>query len=90
MQVEKEKNVFEKILGCMMALFFAFPYDWEVLNIKLMQSMIVLFHICEIFIYKSFVFRYFDDDDEPPTPALAYIPAPGSPTNEAACSSKVI
>ncbi|VVD01128.1 unnamed protein product [Leptidea sinapis] len=24
--------------------------------------------------------EYFDDDDEPPTPALAYIPAPGSPT----------
>lgn len=34
--------------------------------------------------------RYFDDDDEPATPALAYIPAPGSPTNEATCSSKVI
>lgn len=33
--------------------------------------------------------RYFDEDDEPPTPALAYIPAPGSPTYEAACSSKV-
>ncbi|OWR45378.1 hypothetical protein KGM_200847 [Danaus plexippus plexippus] len=27
--------------------------------------------------------EYFDEDDEPPTPALAYIPAPGSPTNEA-------
>ena len=34
--------------------------------------------------------RYFDEDDEPPTPALAYIPAPGSPTYEAACSSKVL
>lgn len=30
--------------------------------------------------------EYFDDDDEPPTPALAYIPAPGSPTNEASSS----
>ncbi|CAF4931584.1 unnamed protein product [Pieris macdunnoughi] len=28
--------------------------------------------------------EYFDDDDEPPTPALAYIPAPGSPTNDMA------
>lgn len=35
------------------------------------------------------LFRYFDEDDEPPTPALAYIPAPGSPSYEAACSSKV-
>ncbi|CAK1580656.1 unnamed protein product [Parnassius mnemosyne] len=32
--------------------------------------------------------EYFDEDDEPPTPALAYIPAPGSPTYEAASSSK--
>lgn len=24
--------------------------------------------------------RYFEDDDEDATPALAYIPAPGSPT----------
>ncbi|CAH0585445.1 unnamed protein product [Chrysodeixis includens] len=32
--------------------------------------------------------EYFDEDDEPPTPALAYIPAPGSPTFEAASSSK--
>ncbi|XP_045536772.1 ATP-dependent RNA helicase DDX42 [Papilio machaon] len=32
--------------------------------------------------------EYFDDDDEPPTPALAYIPAPGSPTNDIASSSK--
>lgn len=30
--------------------------------------------------------EYFDDDDEPPTPALAYIPAPGSPTNAASSS----
>ena len=34
-------------------------------------------------------FRYFDEDDEPATPALAYIPAPGSPTYEASASSKV-
>lgn len=34
----------------------------------------------------NYLFRYFDDDDEPVTPALAYIPAPGSPTNEATCS----
>ncbi|KAH9632877.1 hypothetical protein HF086_002699 [Spodoptera exigua] len=33
--------------------------------------------------------EYFDEDDEPPTPALAYIPAPGSPTYEAGSSSKV-
>ncbi|XP_068633390.1 ATP-dependent RNA helicase DDX42 [Battus philenor] len=32
--------------------------------------------------------EYFDEDDEPPTPALAYIPAPGSPTYDAASSSK--
>ncbi|XP_059052282.1 ATP-dependent RNA helicase DDX42 [Achroia grisella] len=32
--------------------------------------------------------EYFDEDDEPPTPALAYIPAPGSPSYEAASSSK--
>jgi len=25
-------------------------------------------------------FRYFEDDDEPPTSSLEYIPAPGSPT----------
>lgn len=31
-------------------------------------------------------FRYFDEDEEPPTPALAYIPAPGSPTFEATSS----
>ncbi|XP_041979000.1 ATP-dependent RNA helicase DDX42 [Aricia agestis] len=30
--------------------------------------------------------EYFDDDDEPPTPALAYIPAPGSPTHQASSS----
>ncbi|XP_075978370.1 ATP-dependent RNA helicase DDX42 [Anticarsia gemmatalis] len=30
--------------------------------------------------------EYFDDDDEPPTPALAYIPAPGSPTGDASGS----
>ncbi|CAG9103263.1 unnamed protein product [Plutella xylostella] len=33
--------------------------------------------------------EYFDDDDEPPTPALAYIPAPGSPSYEASSSKKV-
>ncbi|XP_073956385.1 ATP-dependent RNA helicase DDX42 [Choristoneura fumiferana] len=32
--------------------------------------------------------EYFDEDDEPPTPALAYIPAPGSPTYEAAAKAK--
>lgn len=31
--------------------------------------------------------EYFDEDDEPPTPALAYIPAPGSPSANAASSS---
>ncbi|KAL4702621.1 hypothetical protein ACJJTC_013042 [Scirpophaga incertulas] len=30
--------------------------------------------------------EYFDEDDEPPTPALAYIPAPGSPSYEASGS----
>ncbi|XP_045498371.1 ATP-dependent RNA helicase DDX42 [Colias croceus] len=30
--------------------------------------------------------EYFDDDDEPPTPALAYIPAPGSPSYDMAKS----
>ncbi|XP_053609675.1 ATP-dependent RNA helicase DDX42 [Plodia interpunctella] len=32
--------------------------------------------------------EYFDEDDEPPTPALAYIPAPGSPTYDQASGSK--
>ncbi|KAJ2937992.1 hypothetical protein O0L34_g14446 [Tuta absoluta] len=32
--------------------------------------------------------EYFDDDDEPPTPALAYIPAPGSPTYQASSSKQ--
>ncbi|KAM3957147.1 ATP-dependent RNA helicase DDX42 [Aphomia sociella] len=32
--------------------------------------------------------EYFDEDDEPPTPALEYIPAPGSPSYEAASGSK--
>lgn len=40
--------------------------------------------------YLNVFYRYFDEDDEPPTPALAYIPAPGSPTYEAASSSKVL
>lgn len=30
--------------------------------------------------YNMAFFRYFEDDDEEVTPALAYIPAPGSPT----------
>lgn len=28
----------------------------------------------------SLICRYFEEDDEDATPALAYIPAPGSPT----------
>ncbi|KAI5631186.1 DEAD/DEAH box helicase domain-containing protein [Phthorimaea operculella] len=32
--------------------------------------------------------EYFDEDDEPPTPALAYIPAPGSPTYQASSSKQ--
>ncbi|CAH2244580.1 jg11695 [Pararge aegeria aegeria] len=33
--------------------------------------------------------EYFDEEDEPPTPALAYIPAPGSPSYEASSSKAV-
>lgn len=32
------------------------------------------------FVYKGFFDRYFEDEEEEQTPTLAYIPAPGSPT----------
>lgn len=36
--------------------------------------------ICLCYYYCNKNIRYFEEDDEDATPALAYIPAPGSPT----------